>query len=52
MKLQKGQASLIIELSDGLLTVKHGTGDTILINRPMKQGEYKKMFKSLETKFK
>lgn len=45
---EKGAASLFIDLSDGILKVYHGTDKVILIERPIYEGEWDKIFKALE----
>jgi hypothetical protein len=51
-ELERGSASIFVDVTNGVLTVKHGTDKSILVSRPMELGEWDKMFIGLQNSFK
>ena len=46
-EIERGEASIFVDLTEGVLTVKHGTHGCILLKRNCPEGTWNKMWSVL-----
>jgi len=49
IETEKGTASIMIELKDGAITVRHGTYDDVLFTTPASEGSWDCIWKELNS---
>lgn len=47
MAKERGQASILIDLTDGVITVKHGTAHAILAQWEANEGDWDKLWDTI-----
>lgn len=47
MKTNLGSAHMLVDLTDGILTVRHGTDNSLLYSRPARKGTWESIWRAI-----
>ena len=49
MVREEGAASILVDLTDGIISVYHGTDKTLLFKKKAKKGDWNRIWKAIES---